>query len=99
MERGRLLVAMGTVAIATGDFAEAMAPLVDAMHCPGTMGNPWVHLLLGRARLETGDPRATDELARAYMGGGREIFAGLDAKYFAAVERALRPPPGHDRLP
>ena len=96
---GWLLVAMGTTALATNSFEAALAPLKDAMHCPGTIGNPWVHLLLGRARFEVEDPRAADELARAYMGGGREIFEGLDPKYFALVERVLRPPPGHDRLP
>lgn len=96
---GWLLVAMGECAIRTGDFAAAVAPLKDAMHCPGTIGNPWVHLLLGRCRLELGDERAADELARAYMGGGRALFDGLDPKYFALVEHVLKPPPGHDRLP
>ena len=69
---------MGECAIRTGDFAAALAPLKDAMHCPGTIGNPWVHLLLGRCRLELGDERAADELARAYMGGGRALFDELD---------------------
>ncbi len=96
---GWLLVAMGECAIRTGDFAAALAPLKDAMHCPGTIGNPWVHLLLGRCRLELGDERAADELARAYMGGGRALFDELDPKYFALVEHVLKPPPGHDRLP
>lgn len=96
---GWLLVAMGECAVRTGDFAAALAPLKDAMHCPGTVGNPWVHLLLGRCRLELGDERAADELARAYMGGGRALFEGLDPKYFALVEQVLKPPPGHDRLP
>jgi hypothetical protein len=96
---GWLLVAMGECAVRTGDFAAALAPLKDAMHCPGTVGNPWVHLLLGRCRLELGDERAADELARAYMGGGRALFEGLDPKYFTLVEQVLKPPPGHDRLP
>ncbi len=96
---GWLLVAMGECAIRMGDFAAAFAPLKDAMHCPGTIGNPWVHLLLGRCRLELGDERAADELARAYMGGGRALFDELDPKYFALVEHVLKPPPGHDRLP
>ena len=68
---------MGECAIRTGDSA-AVAPLKDAMHCPGTIGNPWVHLLLGRCPLELDDERAADELARAYMGGGRALFDELD---------------------
>lgn len=96
---GWLLVAMGECAIRTGDFSAALAPLKDAMHCPGTIGNPWVHLRLGQCRLELGDERAADELARAYMGGGRALFEGVDPKCFALVEAVLKPPPGHDRLP
>jgi hypothetical protein len=96
---GWLLVAMGEAAIRAGDFNRAFAPLKDAMHCPGTIGNPWVHLRLGQARLELADDRAVDDLSRAYMGGGRAVFDGLDPKYFAVVEGALKPPPGHDRLP
>jgi hypothetical protein len=95
---GWLLVAMGECAIRSGDYARAFPPLRDAMHCPGTIGNPWVHLRLGQVRFELGDARAADELARAYMGGGRELFAGLDPKYFALVESVLQPPPGEAKL-
>ncbi len=96
---GWLLVAMGECAVQAGDWPSAILPLKDAMHCPGTIGNPWVHLRLGQVRLELADERAADDLARAYMGGGRSVFDGLDAKYFALVEKVLQPPPGHDRLP
>jgi hypothetical protein len=96
---GWLLVALGEAAIQAGDFARAFPPLKDAMHCSGTIGNPWVHLRLGQCRFELGDDRAADELARAYIGGGRTMFDGLDPKYFDLVERVLQPPPGHDRLP
>jgi hypothetical protein len=97
---GWLLVALGENAIRAGSFQAAEGPLTDAMWCPGTIGNPWVHLRSGQVRFELGQTdRAGDELARAYMGGGREIFDGQDPKYFALVERLLQPPPGMDRLP
>jgi hypothetical protein len=97
---GWILVAMGESQFRGGRYAEAVGPLQDSMICPGTLGNPWVHLRLGQARFEIGEmDRAADELARAYMGGGREVFEGQDAKYFALVEKVLRPPPGMDRLP
>lgn len=97
---GWLLVALGENAIQAGNYQAAARPLQDAMWCPGTIGNPWVHLRLGQVYLELGDEeRATSELARAYMGGGREIFEGHDPKYFELVESVLEAPPGMDRLP
>ena len=96
---GWLLVALGENAVRAGSFTTALAPLQDAMACPGTIGNPWVHLRFGQVRFELGEiERAEDELARAYMGGGRAVFEGQDPKYFAVVERTLLPPPGMDRL-
>ena len=97
---GWLLVALGENAILAGSFQAAEGPLTDAMWCPGTVGNPWVHLRCGQMRFELGQmDLAGDELARAYMGGGREVFEGQDPKYFALVEQVLQPPPGMDRLP
>jgi len=86
---GWLLVAMGEAAIRACDFGAARRPLLDAIACPGTVGNPWVHMLLGVALFEHHDVRAPAELARAYRDGGREIFFELDPKYLAAVERAM----------
>jgi hypothetical protein len=97
---GWLLVALGENAVRAGSFEAAQQPLLDAMWCPGTIGNPWVHLRLGQVRFELGEmERAGDELARAYMGGGRAVFEGQHSKYFALVETLLEPPPGMDRLP
>jgi hypothetical protein len=60
----------------------------------------FIHLRLGEIAFESGDRRrAADELARAYMGGGREAFATEDPKYLALVEEVLKPPKGQDRLP
>jgi tetratricopeptide (TPR) repeat protein len=97
---GWILVAMGECSFRRQRWKGAAAALQDSMICPGTLGNPWVHLRLGQARLELGEKdRAADELARAYMGGGREVFEGQDPKYFALVETVLKPPKGMDRLP
>ncbi|MGE0740042.1 MAG: tol-pal system YbgF family protein [Hyphomonadaceae bacterium] len=58
-----------------------------AVHCPGGFGNPFIHLRLGQAKLELGEEvQAADELMRAYMGGGAEIFASDDAKYLAFLK-------------
>jgi len=95
-----ILVAMGECGFRAGNCERALEPLTDAMHAPGTIGNPWVHLRLGQCFINLGEEeRAADELARAYIGGGRGIFKDQDPKYFAFVEKVLRPPPGMDRLP
>jgi tetratricopeptide (TPR) repeat protein len=97
---GWLLVAMGETQFRGGHYEKAVGPFQDSIICPGTLGNPWVHLRLGQVRFELGAiDRAADELARAYMGGGRDAFEGQDPKYFALVEKVLRPPTGMDRLP
>lgn len=97
---GWLLVAMGETQFRGARYERAAGPLQDSIICPGTLGNPWVHLRLGQVRFELGEmDRAADELARAYMGGGREVFEDQDPKYFALVEKVLPPPPGMDRLP
>ena len=97
---GWILVALGENSIRAGNFKAAEGPLTDAMLCPGTIGNPWVHLRCGQVRFELGEmDRAADELGRAYMGGGREVFEGQEGKYFALVEQVLQPPRGMDRLP
>lgn len=97
---GWLLVAMGETQFRGARYEKAAGAFQDSMICPGTLGNPWVHLRLGQVRFELGEmDRAADELARAYMGGGRGVFEGQDPKFFALTERVLRPPAGMDRLP
>ena len=52
------------------------------MQCPEAIGNPFIHLRLGQAQFELGDKEAAaDELMRAYMGAGAEIFAEEAPKY------------------
>lgn len=74
-------------------YPQALKALQHAMHCPHAIGDPWLHLRLGQVQLELGNlPRASDELARAYMGAGREVFAEEDPKYFRYVQSVLDPP-------
>ncbi len=63
------------------------------MHCTGAIGNPYLHFRLGQSQLELGNTeRAADELARAYMGAGKEIFKYDDPKYFEFLKTKLKPP-------
>jgi tetratricopeptide (TPR) repeat protein len=94
-----ILAAVGDAQFQKGDFASAVETLQDAMHCPEAIGNPFLHLRLGQSLFEIGNQaRAMDELARAYMGAGREIFEDQDPKYLDALRKVLKPPVGHGDL-
>lgn len=92
-----LLAAIGDANFRSGNHEQARAALTDAMHCPGAIGNPFIHLRLGQAQFELGNmQRANDELARAYMGAGKEIFSEEDPKYFTHLKTVLLPPANGD---
>lgn len=60
----------------------AREALEYAMTCPGAVGNPFLHLRFGQVHFDAGElDAAADELIRAYMGAGKEIFEAEDAKY------------------
>lgn len=89
-----ILSAIGDANFLGGDYTAGRDNLALAMHCPGAIGNPFLHLRLGQCQLELGDQkRAADELARAYMGAGAEIFEGAE-KYFEFLKTRLEAPPG-----
>jgi tetratricopeptide (TPR) repeat protein len=65
-----------------GRFEKALDALSNAIRCPDGLGNPYLHLRLGQVQFELGNQdRAADELMRAYMGGGPEIFEDDEPKY------------------
>ncbi len=78
-----ILVAIGDANYLGGDYVAGRDNLSNAMRCPGAIGNPFIHFRLGQCQFEVGNhERAADELMRAYMGAGREIFDQHDPKYF-----------------
>ncbi len=77
-----LLTSIGDAYFRSRHLTSACKALESATTCPGGLGNLFVHLRLGEVYLEqTQLDAAADELARAYMGAGREIFAAEDPKY------------------
>jgi hypothetical protein len=79
----------------SGDFVAGRDNLANSMHCPDAIGNPFLHLRLGQCQWELGNlDRAADELTRAYMGAGDEIFESEDPKYLSFLKTKLKPPPG-----
>jgi hypothetical protein len=89
-----ILAAIGDANYLSGDYVAGRDNLSMAMHCPDAIGNPFLHLRLGQCQFELGNvERAADELTRAYMGAGDEIFQGAE-KYFDFLKTRLKPPPG-----
>jgi tetratricopeptide (TPR) repeat protein len=77
-----ILAAIGDANFLSGDFEAGRDNLSTAMHCPDGLGNPFLHLRLGQCQYELGAlDRAADELIRAYMGAGPDLFENDDRKY------------------
>jgi len=88
-----LLVAIGDANFLSGNFEQSKDAFADAMHCPEAIGNPFIHLRLGQSQFELGNrERAADELCRAYMGAGKEIFEDDAPKYFEFLKTVIEPP-------
>ncbi len=69
------------------------------------VGNPFFHLRVGQSAYELAETdeqrfdqsgQAIDNLARALITGGIEIFAGEDDRYLTPVLDVLRPPEGFE---
>jgi len=85
-----LYVAIGDVNFHLKNYEKVFRCFTNAVQCPGGLGNPFVHLRLGQAQLELGrTDRAGDELTRAYMGGGLDIFMEDDPKYLEFLETKI----------
>lgn len=67
------------------------------------VGNPFFHLRVGQIKLELtedsaeggSDEGAVDDLARALIGGGIEVFRGEDPEYLTLITGLLEPPEGY----
>jgi len=90
-----ILVAIGDVHFLSGNINDAYIAFSNPIHCPNGVGNPFIHLRLGEIQYELGNQiLAADELARAYMAAGKDIFTGEPEKYFNLVKRKLKMPDG-----
>jgi len=82
-----ILGAVGDANFLSGDYVAGRDNLGHAMHCPDAIGNPFLHLRLGQCQFELGAlDRAADELMRAYMGAGADIFQDQDPKYLRFLQ-------------
>ena len=82
-----ILAAIADACFLLGKKKSARQALEYVMTCPGAIGNPFLHLRLGQILFDDGEEAAAaDELMRAYMGAGSDIFANDDPKYFAFLK-------------
>ncbi len=94
-----ILSALGDCCYLSGDYARSVALFTECLRCPNALANPFIHLRLGESHFELGnETSAADELTRAYMGAGKEIFADEAPKYFELLKRVLKLPPGQTEL-
>ena len=85
-----VLFSLGEAQFFNEEYAEAKESLTAVMHCPGAIGNPLIHLRLGQSQYELNNlAKAKDELMRAYMGQGEEIFEGEDEKYLSFLKQEV----------
>ncbi len=89
-----ILAAIGDAYFLSDEFEKGRDTLLTAMQCPEAVGNPFLHLRLGQCQFELGNlSKAADELTRAYMGGGGELFRGESPRYYEYLKSVLDEPP------
>jgi tetratricopeptide (TPR) repeat protein len=85
----RVLTAIGDMCFLLGRFSEGKHALQGAVRSSEGSTVPFIHLRLGQCELELGNQeRAVAELARAYKGGGEELFSSEDPKYLELLGAA-----------
>jgi len=86
-----ILAAVADAAFLSDQLQLARDSLATAMTCPDGIGNPFLHLRYGQTLFELGVlDEAADELMRAYMGGGAEVFSAEDPRYLAFLSSRAR---------
>jgi hypothetical protein len=79
-----ILAAIADACFLSGYQTSAREALEYAMTCPQAVGNPFLHLRYGQVLFDQGElDRSADELVRAYMGGGSDVFAAEDPRYIS----------------
>lgn len=88
-----LIASIGDAKYFANDYSGALAAFTRGVLEVGGLGNPFFHMRIGECCYELGQmERAGEELARAYMIGGEEVFQYEDKKYFELVRKVLKLP-------
>lgn len=82
-----ILTAIADACFLSGKNKSARQALEYALTCPGGLGSAFIHLRFGQILFDSGElDAAADELMRAYMGAGEDIFERDDPKYMAFLK-------------
>ncbi|WP_213947450.1 tetratricopeptide repeat protein [Luteibacter sp. dw_328] len=85
-----IYAAIGDVHFRTADYEKCFKCFFNAVQCVNGLGNPFIHLRLGQCSYEAGNlDKSADELTRAYMGAGLDIFMDDDSKYLEFLETRI----------
>ncbi|MAZ65813.1 MAG: hypothetical protein CMF25_01755 [Kangiellaceae bacterium] len=85
-----IYVAVGDTHFYSGNYEKMIKCFLNAVKCPEGFGNPFIHLRLGQAYFELNKiDLAADELTRAYMGAGVDIFMEDNPKYLSFLEKKI----------
>ncbi len=88
------LCGIGDAQWCAGDHQHGLDTWRDALLCGG-LGNPFVHLRRGQTLYELGDQKeAANELLRALLLGGEDLFADEPRQYWEFVTSVAKPPEG-----
>lgn len=86
-----ILAAIGDACFLGGYATSSKEALCFALTCLGGLGNPFIHMRLGQLAYDAGNlDVAADELMRAYMGAGDEIFENEDGRYLTFLGTRAR---------
>lgn len=81
-------VAIGDALFMQNDWKGARLCFRIAVEGVNGLGNPFIHFRLGQIAFELGESQtAKNELMRAFMGAGKDIFLESDSKYFDAISK------------
>jgi tetratricopeptide (TPR) repeat protein len=88
-----ILVAIGDACFFARYFTSGIEACAYALTCPDALENPFIYLRLGQCQFEKADlGAAADNLTRAYMLGGKEVFDLEDVKFFDFLKTKISPP-------
>ncbi len=81
-----IYTALGDSYFFKNEFEKSINYFYDAMNCPEGYANPFILMRVGQCALELGqNEKAKDNLLRAYMMEGEDIFSDEDSKYIEFI--------------